>query len=538
MVGQGRKFWTVVTTLGFTLMLAACGGDGGTPSPAPPPGNSNTSPVASDDLAITQMNVPIDINVLSNDVDSNGDKLQVGSVTQGSEGTVSINPNGTIHYAPFANVTGRDSFTYTITDGKGGSATASVRVRMDFQDGQGIQRVSVSTNGTQGDHNSWMGASSSGGGFVAFLTFAGNLHPSGSNTGNILLHNRATLTAELVTADMNGLPTPGGQQPSVSSTGRYVAFSSGASNLVAGDTNGETDIFVRDMQQGITTRVSIASTGAQGNGPSMAPSISGDGQYIAFWSLASNLVQNDLNGSGADIFVYDSKTGITSLVSIGPSGNQIGGGAFDRGPSISDDGRHVAFPSNGQIFVRDRQTNQTTMVSVSSAGVAANSLCDLPVISSNGQVVVFTSTATNLVSGDSNGVRDIFAHDLQTGVTTRVSMATNGTEANGEVPDLNKPAISEDGRFVAFLSSATNLVAGDTNGVPDVFVRDHQTNQTVRINVDSNGNQANGPSGDSVLVSMNANGQYVVFSSQATNLVSGDTNGWMDVFVAPNPLAP
>ncbi|HEY6094691.1 MAG TPA: cadherin-like domain-containing protein [Gallionellaceae bacterium] len=531
----GLSFYLV-----FILFLGGCGGEGGGGgNTSPPPISGNVAPVAANDVAATRMNMALNINVLANDTDPDGDTLSVASVTQGMRGAVSINQNGTVNYSPATNFTGRDKFSYTIKDGYGNTATASVTVKVALANGLPIERVSVSTNTTEGNQASWMGAVSSEGGYIAFHTSASNLISGGSSSGNILLHDRVTNETSLVSVDLNGLPAlQGGQQPAVSSDGRYVAFSSFDSNLIAADSNASPDIFVRDRQLGTTTRVSIATGGAQANGGSFAPAISADGRYVTFFSLASNLVPTDLNGANGDIFVHDRESGETNLVSIGLGGTQIGGGAFDSGPSISYDGRYVAFMSNGQIFVRDRQTNQTTMASVSSTGTPANGSCNLPAISGNGQVVAYTSVATNLVTGDTNGVRDIFVHDLQTGVTIRVDVATDGTEANGEVPDLNRPAVSEDGRFIAFLSAATNLVAGDTNGVPDVFVHDRQTNQTIRINAAGNGDQANGPSGDSVMVSMTANGEYVVLSSQATNLVLGDTNGWMDVFVSPNPLAP
>ena len=201
----------------------------------------------------------------------------------------------------------------------------------------------------------------------------------------------------------------------LSADGRYVVFVSGATNLIPNDTNNAEDVFVKDRQTGATTRVSVASqTGAQANNGSGAAAISGDGRYVAFYSDASNLVSGDTNGVG-DIFVHDRQTGLTTRVSVDSSGHEANGENSDSYLAISGDGRYVAF----------------------------------------------SSEATNLVSGDTNNVRDIFVHDRQTSQTRRVSVASNGAEANGGSGAVD---ISDDGRYVAFSSSATNLVAGDTNG--------------------------------------------------------------------------
>jgi Tol biopolymer transport system component len=263
---------------------------------------------------------------------------------------------------------------------------------------------------------------------------------------------------------------------SISADGRYIAFASRASNLVAGDTNGKQDIFVHDRLTGQTTRVSVASDGAQGNGDSGQPVISADGRFVAFYSSASNLVPGDTNGV-EDVFVHDRLTGQTTRVSVASDGAQGNGPSW--GPSISADGRFVAFESrasnlvpgdtNGttDVFVHDRHTGQTMRVSVASDGREGNSYSWLARISADGRFVVFTSDASNLVAGDTNGTWDVFVHDRLTGQTTMVSVASDGTPGNGRSIGVS---ISGDGRFVAFMSEASNLVAGDTNGTWDVFV--------------------------------------------------------------------
>src|SRR4030042_1550132 len=266
---------------------------------------------------------------------------------------------------------------------------------------------------------------------------------------------------------------------SICSDCRYVAFSSTASNLVNGDTNGKRDIFLHDRETGETTRVSVSSEGVQGNDDSIYPFISSDGRFVAFESYASNLVTGDTNGT-RDIFVHDREMGETTRVSVSSAGVQ--GNAGVSNTFISADGRYVAFPSlasnlvigdtNGRwdIFVHDRQTGETTKVSVSSAGVHGNDGSYHPSISSDGRYVAFISNASNLVTGDTNGTNDIFVHDREMGETTRVSVSSAGIEGNS---DSHDPFISSDGRHVAFASYASNLVNGDTNNCSDIFVHNY-----------------------------------------------------------------
>lgn len=257
--------------------------------------------------------------------------------------------------------------------------------------------------------------------------------------------------------------------------GRYVTFRSSASNLVSGDTNGVQDIFVHDRQTGETTRASVASDGSEADSSSYNPSISADGRYAAFESLATNLVPGDTNGSR-------------------------------------------------DIFVLDRQTNQTTRASVASNGSQGDSDSYYPRISADGRYVAFYSYADNLAPGDANGYADVFVRDRHTGQTTLVSVASDGTQGNSASV---VPSISPDGRYVAFHSPSTNLVAGDTNGYLDVFVHDRQTGQTIRVSVAADGSQGNAAS---YTPSISAAGSYVAFYSHAENLVPGDTNGQTDVF--------
>ena len=322
--------------------------------------------------------------------------------------------------------------------------------------------------------------------------------------------------------------------PSISADGRYVAFASSATNLVPGDTNARGDVFVRDRQTSQTTRVSIASDGSQGKRSSSSPFISPDGRFVAFSSAAGNLVAGDTNGYW-DVFVHDRQTAQTTRVSVASGGGQ--GNDDSDCPSINADGRFVAFWSGAEnlvpgdtnlkadVFVHDRQTGQTTRVSVASDGAQGNSVSHGGPISADGCFVAFDSWATNLVAGDTNEYSDVFVRDRHTGQTTRVSMASDGTQANRY---SLYPSISADGRYVGFVSGATNLVPGYTDPTTDVFVRDRQTGQTTLVSVASDGTQGNNPSEPPAI---SADGRFVAFFSWATNLVPADTNGVHDVFV-------
>jgi Tol biopolymer transport system component len=402
-------------------------------------------------------------------------------------------------------------------------------------------RVSVSSSAVEANSDSADPRISADGRFVAFVSTATNLVAGdGNGKTDVFVHDRQTGQTTRVSVSSAGTEADGSSfAPSISSEGRYVAFSSQATNLVGSDANGKTDVFVHDRQTAQTTRVSISSGAAEADGASGSQSISADGRYVAFSSNATNLVAGDTNGK-ADIFVHDRQTGQTSRVSISSAAAESNGDSLVS--SISADGRYVAFTSgatnlvsgdtNGtdDIFVHDRQTGQTARVSVSSAATEADDDSYTPSISADGRYVSFYSYATNLVSADTNGKADVFVHDRQTGQTTRVSVSSAAAEANDH-SDL--PAISPDGRYVAFYTGATNLVADDSNGHEDIFLHDRQTGRTTRISVSSDGVEANGPS---YTPSVSADGRQVVFYSGATNLVPGDTNAKDDIFVRDRGL--
>ena len=283
-----------------------------------------------------------------------------------------------------------------------------------------------------------------------------------------------------------------------------------------------------------TTRVSVDSSAAQSNNDSFDPSISADGRYVAFGSHADNLVAGDTNGR-QDVFVHDRVTGATTRVSVSSGGAQASNTSDV--PSISGDGRFVAFASDSDdlvsgdtnlvrdIFVHDRVTGVTERVSVSTAGVQGNAMCDFTAISGDGRWVVFESDASNLVAGDTNGFTDIFVRDRLTGQTFPVSSDPGNFQGNGR---SYRPSNVSNLPSVAFTSDASNLVAGDTNGFADIFVSGENIELEL-VSVSSSGVQGNGDCDERSAIS--TDGRFVAFSSAADNLVSGDGNGVNDIFV-------
>jgi Tol biopolymer transport system component len=433
---------------------------------------------------------------------------------------------------------------YTLTvEGPGGQATAVALVVVGDDTGEGATsrgfttRVSVATDGTEGNNWSLWPSMSADGRYVAFESLANNLVPGDTNRCyDVFVHDRLTGQTTRVSVASSGQEGNGGSYaPCISADGRSVTFLSSADNLVPGDTNGYDDVFVHDRLTGQTTRVSVASSGQQASEGSFAPRISADGRYVAFESDAPNLVAGDTNHR-RDIFVHDCVTGQTTRVSVSSSGEQANADCYD--PAISADGRYVAFWSRADnlvpgdtnlaydVFVHDRLTGQTTRVSVATGGGQANDNSDSPSLSADGRYVAFVSHADNLVGGDTNHRRDIFVHDCATGQTTRVSVSSRGAQGNN---DSWGPSISADGRYVTFTSYADNLVPGDTNGQSDVFVHDRLTGTTTRVSAPTGGGQGDSLSGD--VSPMSADGRYVAFVSNADNLVPRDTNGGLDVFV-------
>jgi len=402
---------------------------------------------------------------------------------------------------------------------------------------QTTERVNVATDGTQTNawSNSFSEAISADGRFVAFQSGATNLVPGDTNLlYDAFVHDRRSGTTERISVSTGGA---GGDlssgSPAISADGRYVAFVSSATNLVPGDTNARSDVFLRDRQLGTTERVSVSTAGVQGNHHSEACSISADGRFVAFHSGAFNLVAGDTNGIW-DVFVHDRRSSVTERVSLSSTGAQ--GNFRSDFPALSADGRFVAFQSvasnlvpgdaNGgtDVFVRDRQSGTTERVNLSTAGAQADSSSGAPRISADGRFVAFTSYATNLVAGDTNGWWDTFVRDRSNGTTERVSVSTSGTQANSY---CSGTSISAAGRFVAFQTGASNLIPGDSSSI-DVFLRDRLSGTTERVSLATTSLPAEG---DSSAGSLSPDGRFVVFTSYAANLAVSDTNQAPDVFV-------
>jgi pimeloyl-ACP methyl ester carboxylesterase len=389
-----------------------------------------------------------------------------------------------------------------------------------------------------------------------------------------------------VSVDSSGTEASGKSSlPVISADGRFVSFQSRADNLESnanrnGDNNGVEDVFRHDLMTGVTIRVSVPSNTEEANGASNAPSISADGQVVAFSSVADNLVSGDSNLS-EDIFIYEA--GAITRVSVSSTGEQANGNSTV--PSISADGQVVLFHSNATnlsgglkgFFVHDRQTGTTELVSVTSDGTPANGQSRDGKISGDGRYVVFSSMATNLVPGDTNGVEDIFFHDRYYKSTVRLNMSVAGFEADSPA---RYPTINYNGSVVAFATAATNLAGIPFNNNADIFVIDVVAGNLMRIanndpfgiflrpTLSGDGRFVAFSAGDDLEISVydlltgtaeslhliddglvpdagsyrpafSADARYVAIESAATNLVENDTNNSADIFIAkPRNRAP
>ena len=385
---------------------------------------------------------------------------------------------------------------------------------------------------------------------VAFDSIATTLVQGDTNqVADVFVHDRQSNTTERVSVSSSGVQGNGtSTRPALDEVGNLVAFDSSASNLVAGDTNSALDVLVHNRTTNVTEQVSVSSEEVQGNAGSFSPSISADGRFVSFTSDATNLIAGGSSGV-RDVFVRDRIAGTTEVVSVSSSGEPAN--SSSGGSAISPDGRWVAFSSfannlvpgdaNDQfdVFIHDRQTGLTEIVSVNNAGTQGDALSTQPSVSEDGRFVAFWSDATNLVPDDTNERRDIFVRDRTAGTTERVSVSSSEEQADGSSPEpgvrgftASGPDITPDGRFVAFYSSATNLVPGDTNtcpqffedtpgACPDAFVRDRVAGTTVRVNVAADGTQANDRTADTVI---SDSGLITSFFSAAGNLVPNDAN--------------
>lgn len=431
---------------------------------------------------------------------------------------------------------------------------AGLALTVKGSDNGTTQCASLSSAGAQGNGNSYWGNSpsdhyiSGDGRFVAFHSESSNLTPGDAGFwSDVFVRDNVLGTTECVSVSNAGVYGNGASRmPSISVDGRFVAFDSDATNLVAGDANNQRDVFVHDRLTGTTELVSLWNGGVQANDHSQRPSISADGRFVAFESVATNWIPSKTIAVG-DIFARDRQLGTTEWVSPNLSGlpnNNHHSGQ----PSISDDGRYVAFASlagglaptsfdttfTSQVYVRDRQTATSEWISVCT--LVSGEACDSyePSISGDGRFVAYESDSTVVVPNDTNGVRDVFVRDRQTGLAERVNVSSSGAQAVTVGPSVSTGSshgsISRDGRYVAFDSYATNLDPLDVQAFnfEDIFVRDRQTGVTTLVSKNNSGVQGSSSSENPAI---SADGSSVAFASFATNLMTLDINFAPDIFV-------
>jgi Tol biopolymer transport system component len=522
----------------------------------------NDAPVAIDSAVTTAEDTPVAITLQATDVDSQ--TLTFTVVSGPSDGTLTgSGANRT--YTPALNVNGVRSFTFRVFDGFLNSSTATVTITItpvndppkavdDFvATDPGVPLTfNAVTNDTDIDGDTLSVASVGtpahgtvdiAGGqlvytpdpdFTGVDVFAYTVTDPAGATSTANAHvgvgqfpqgapTETILALAVVTSDSR-------HAASMSSDGRYIAFTTMA-GLDPADTNGVDDVYLYDRGTRTVTFISEASGGGRSNSVSRNPRISADGRYVVFESFANNLVQGDTNGA-FDVFRHDRLTGETVRVSVATGGGQASGNSTD--PRISDDGNLIAFTSsafdlvandaNGasDIFVRDMAAGTTTRVSVSTTGGDADLPSTEPAISGDGHFVAFTSPATNLVAGDTNSVSDIFVRDLIAGTTARVSVSSTGGEAN---QPSTGASLSRDGQFVSFLSSATNLVAGASG--TQVYVRDTQALTTIRTLASSTMTWARLSSDGRYLVGLDAGGVSICDRFKATTVAPPGSSTWL-----------
>ncbi len=391
--------------------------------------------------------------------------------------------------------------------------------------------VDVSSNGVVGNQDSGVGISmSTEGRLVAFSSRSSNLVPNdGNDEEDVFVHDRVSGVTSRVSVSLSGADADGpSMYTSMSADGRYVAFLSRASNLVSGDTNGRTDVFVRDRWLETTERVNVSTGGIESVGDTLwfsgvetiSPAISADGRFVAFISEAGDLIPADPNPS-FDVFVHDRLLGTTERASFGnPAAS----------PSISADGRFVAFDSNvdanprswsgTDVYVRDRLTGTLTLVSATPSGSPGNLSSMFPEISTNGRFVVFHSFASDLVVNDTEGAADLFRRDLAAGTTARIALSVGDPI---HLLPTRPNSISADGRFVAF----------DSQG--HVFRYDHSSGSTELVSVNSLNRKSRG-----IGAVVSADGRVFAFASNDPSMSADGANSFLHVYVRsavpPTPI--
>lgn len=402
--------------------------------------------------------------------------------------------------------------------------------------GQGASLASVDPLGAQGNMASINPSVSADGRFVAFASGATNFDQRPTlSVSDIYLHDRFTGITSLITQTTGGGRASGGSfMPEVSGDGRWIVFQSIADNLVPSDTNGCLDVFLYDRIHQVMSRVSVDSNGIEGNYISVAPTISHDGEIITFQSDAWNLVPGDVNGN-SDVFIHNRLTGVTSRISESASG---AGGNWDSfAPALSADGSTIAYTSHAtnlgpidnnlfaDIYQWNRGTGTTTLVSSAIGGTPSNHGSGDPCISGDGRFIAFESYASNLVPADGNGHKDIFLHDSLSGFITRVTQTPAGVEANHY---SSQAAISQDGRYITFETHATNLVPGFNPSGIMIQVWDRLSGKHLFASLTPAGELPQAASGKP---SISADGSLVTFSSKAEAFLPGFPYGPNQILV-------
>jgi hypothetical protein len=389
-----------------------------------------------------------------------------------------------------------------------------------------------------------------------------------------------TVRVDVSTGGAVGNRDTDGAGIAMSANGRLIAFASSATNLVAGDTNGMRDVFVRNVATGTTTRVDVGPGNAQANGDSFGPlAMSGDGRFVAFESDSSNVVAGSgcVPGQAPDcLFIRDRVSGTTRVVKRVPNPEVVALSEHGRylvtaalaGPlvridlhtghlvrvsccGLGTDLKNLSFggmsananlitfgldagPSGGvgdtfQVYVRNISRGTTTLISRSPGGLPGNNTSLAGGISPGGRYVIFASRATNLGPGNTKGHFGVFVRDRRRGTTSRVDVGPRG-EANGDGQAL---AISSGGRYRVFASTASNLVRSDTNHAADIFIHDRRTGRTYRADLTAAHTQANRGVGrfQEQGFAMTPGARFMAFVSASTNLVLPAVNAFAHVYL-------
>jgi Tol biopolymer transport system component len=430
----------------------------------------------------------------------------------------------------------------TVEDGASDAAAAGDVAQPDSGSPVWIVRVSVDSAGTPAHANTDDSSMSSDGRFVAFTSAATNLVASDTNQAlDVFVHD--VVTGTTVQASVTTAGVEGGydsQNPVISGNGRYVAFASQGINLCPGKTGFHLDVSLRDLVAGTTSCLSLDASGNAGTGQSNFPSISDDGAYVAFESTSHTMIPSQFIVE-SQIYVRDVATGTAQIASVDSAGNP--GDFASTTAAMSGDGRYVAFVSqstnlvpgdtNGakDIFLHDMTTGATERVSISTSGAQSNGDCDYPFVSRDGSLVFFSCSASTLVSGVTQAAYDMFVRDRTSGTTSLVGPPVGTFHSIGGTP-IMRPAVSADGRYVAFASNDPSVLPGKNTSGSDVYVVDRTTSQIRRVSRTPSGA---GSTGSSVEPSISADGQRVVFDSTANDLVSRSNDGYVALYETTRP---